>query len=312
MGRPWNSTAIALLLLIVTTTQLGCRAISRIGESRQSIGARRLSRQGLQAMHEGNWTTAESLFTDALELSSSDDRAHRGLAESFWQRNQQAAAIKHMENAVRLSGNDPKLVQRLGRMYLEVGRIEEANRQSLVALEAERFSAEVWALRGDCLTSQGNYDEALAAYHRALALQPDYPDVQIQAAEIYRVQGRYDRLLATLDRLQEGLGGIEIPVRVDMLRGIAMRQLGQPQEAHLCFARAATKDPTDAQAHLQIAALWLDIGDVQAARSSVDVAMKIDPIAVRDGRWIEQLENHPQHIATKVRPAVGINEMHLR
>ncbi|QDT08972.1 tetratricopeptide repeat protein [Planctomycetes bacterium K23_9] len=306
------SSVLTLALLVILISQLGCRAISRIGESRQSIAARRMSRQGLQAMHNGDWTNAENLFSDALELSSSDDRAHRGLAESFWQREQPEPAIKHMENAVRLSGNDPKLVQRLGRMYFDVGRVEEANQQSLVALEADRYSAEVWALRGDCLRSQSNNVQALAAYHRALALQPDFPDVQMQAAEIYRVQGRYDRLLATLDRLQEGLGGIEIPPRVDMLRGIAMRQLGQHDEARRCFASAATRDPSNAEAHLQIAALCLDAGDIQSARESVDVAMKIDPIAVRDGRWIEQLENQPQHVAGHIQPASSITEIQRR
>ena len=312
MANARRTTVFSLILTLVSVGQTGCRAISRIGESRQSIAARRLSRQGLQAMHEGNWTTAESLFTDALEISDVDDRAHRGLAESFWQRKKQDAAIRHMENAVRLSGNDPKLVQRLGKMYFDVGRIEDASRQSVIALEAERYSAEIWALRGDCLSSQGSFDDALAAYHRALALQPDYPEVQIQTAEIYRMQGRYDRLLATLDRLQEGLGGIEIPSRVDMLRGIAMRQLGQPYEARRCFAKAATKDPTNAEAHLQIAALCLDTGDIEAARQSVDVAMKIDPIIVRDGRWIEQLENHPQHVAGQIQPATSITEVERR
>ncbi len=303
------SPALSLVLTIILVGQSGCRAISRIGESRQSIAARRLSRQGLQALHQGELTNAEGLFADALELSDVDDRAHRGLAESYWQREQPAEAIKHMENAVRLSGNDPKLVQRLGRMYFDFGRIEEANRQSLAALEADRFSAEVWALRGDCLNSQSNYDDALAAYHRALALQPDYPDVQIQAAEIYRVQGRYDRLLATLDRLQEGLGGIEIPPRVDMLRGIAMRQLDRPEEARRCFAKAATKEPENADAHLQIASLCLDEGDIQSARESVDVAMKINPMAVHQGGWIEQLEHQPQRVAGQVQPASGISDL---
>ena len=201
-----------------------------------------------------------------------------------------------MEHAVRLSARDPKFVQRLGRMYLDVGRVREANQQSLSALEGDRNSADVWALRGDCLNAQGHHDDALAAYHRALALQPDFPDVQLQTAAIYRTQGRYDRVLATLDRLQEGLGGIEIPAQAEMLRGIAMRQLGQSIEARRCFARAATKNPEDADPHLQIASLCLDQGDLHAARNSVKVAMQLDPMAVRDGGWIEQIENHPQRI----------------
>ena len=231
-----------------------------------------------------------------LQVSGADDRAHYGLAESLWQRGEREEAIEHLEQAARLSAGDPKFVQRLGRMYLDVGRTDEANQQSLVALEGDRNSAPVWALRGDCLNAQGHRDDALAAYHRALALQPDFPDVQLQAATIYRIQGRYDRVLATLDRLQEGLGGLEIPAEAEMLRGIAMRQLGQNLEARRCFARAATKDPSAADPHLHIASLCLDQGDLQAARDSVRVAMQLDPIAVRDGGWLEQIENQPRRI----------------
>jgi len=192
-------------------------------------------------MHDGRWDIAESLFSDALDLSQADDRAHWGLAESYWKRGETDQAIEQLENAGRLSASDPALVQRLGRMYLETDRLEEADSRSRQALQAERNSASAWALRGDCLQAAGKLDEALAAYHRALALRPDYPEVQLQAAEIYQTQQRYDRVLATLDRLQDGTGIDEAPARVDVLQGTAMQNLGRLEEAQRCFARAAAK-----------------------------------------------------------------------
>ncbi len=272
---------LCLLLTVIAVTESGCRAIRRFGESRQSIAARRLSGQGFQAMHDGQWEIAESLFTDALEVSKADDRAHWGLAEAFWNRNDQELAIEHMEHAVRLSAGDPKFVQRLGRMYLERGRLQEADSHSLWALESKRDSAQAWALRGDCLKASGKADDALAAYHRALALQPDYPEVQLQAAEIYRTQHRYDRLLATLDRLQDGVGIDDAPARVDMLQGIAMRKLGRAEEARRCFVRASTKDPQDATPHLELASLAIEHGDVESARESLQVAQQLDPDSVQ-------------------------------
>ena len=176
------------------TVCLGCRAISQYGESKQSISSRRLSRQGLEAMHAGQWDVAEGLFSDALELTATDDRAHWGLAESLWQRGEKQAALKHMEEAVRLSASDPRLMQRLGKMYLDLDRVADADRQSLAALHADRQSAEVWGLRGDCLVKLGDHEGALAAYHQALALQPDFPDVQLEIAELYRQTGRYDQI----------------------------------------------------------------------------------------------------------------------
>ncbi len=277
MNRIRSSLLMGLIAVVLVTTETGCRAIGRFGESRQTIASRRLSRQGLKAMHEGEWSVAETLFKDALEVSNSDDRAHFGLAESMWQRGEREAAISHMEQAVRLSAGDPKLAERLGRMYLDVGRLEESIQQSNLAMQAERTSADAWSLHGDCLHAKGDLEAALAAYHRALAIQPDYASVQLKAAEVYLAQGRFDRIVATLDRLQEGADGATTPARADLLRGIAMQQLGRPVEAQRSFAVAASKNPTDAAPHLQLASLLLEHGDVQEAKLSLAHAAQLEP-----------------------------------
>jgi len=256
----------------------GCRAISQYGESKQSIAARRLSRQGLEAMHAGQWDVAEGLFSNALELTAADDRAHWGLAESLWQRGEQQAALKHMEEAVRLSASDPRLMRRLGKMYLDLDRVDDADRQSLAALQADRKSAEVWGLRGDCLMKVGDHAGALAAYHQALALQPDYPDVQLQVAELYRQEGRYDRLLATIDRLQDTIGSDGVcPARAHMLRGVALHQLQRHGDAQRCFLEAIATDPDNPEPHLHLAALFLEQGDAESARLPLQQAIALSP-----------------------------------
>lgn len=288
---------LCLMLAVIAVADSGCRAIRRFGESRQTIAARRLSGQGFQAIHDGQWEIAETLFSDALDVSKTDDRAHWGLAEAYWNRNDHERAIEHMEHAVRLSAGDPKFVQRLGRMYLELGRLEAADSHSRWALELKRDSAEAWALRGDCLKAANAKSDALAAYHRALALQPDYPEVQVQAAEIYLVEHRYDRVLATLDRLQDGVGIDDASARVDILQGIAMRKLGRAEEARRCFVRASRKDPQDAAPHLELALLEVDNGDLESARQSWQLARQLDPDSVREGSWVELLNDDQQRVA---------------
>ncbi len=294
-----------MILMIAVLALAGCRSIRRIGESRQSIAARRLSGQGFKAMHNNQWDVAETLFSDALDVSRADDRAHWGLAESLWQRGEHDAAIEHMEQAVRLSASDPKRVQRLGRMYLEVGRDQEAQQQSLAALATARTSADVWALRGDCLLAAGQLPDALAAYHRALALQPDFPEVQLQAAEIYHQEHRYGRLLATLDRLQDGMGTDATPARADVLQGIAMRQLGRSDEAQKCFVRATEKDPSDSTARLELATLLLDQGNVEAAKESLAMALKLNPTLVGpnalggEANWANEVKKQQERLANE-------------
>ncbi len=229
-------------------------------------------------MHAGQWDVAEGLFSDALDLAGTDDRAHWGLAESLWQRGEKQAALKHMEEAVRLSASDPRLMRRLGKMYLNLDRVADADRQSLAALQADRQSAEVWGLRGDCLVKLGDLDGALAAYHQALALQPDFPDVQLEIAELYRQQGRYDRLLATIDRLQDTIGESDVcPSRAHMLRGIALHQLQRYGDAQRCFREAIASDPNDPEPHLHLASLLLEQGDAQAAHGPLQQAIALSP-----------------------------------
>lgn len=296
MNSSTNMTSFSLLLLLLWASS-GCRAINSFGDGSQSISARRLSGQGFQAMHDGNWDSAEALFLEALEISDDDDRAHWGLAESYWKRGDQELAVEQMEKAVELSAGDPKLVQRLGRMYLELGRIEEANQHSLWALDSDRNSAQAWALRGDCLRASQELDEALATYHRALALQPDYPEVQLETAHIYLMQSRHDRVLATLDRVQDEKGLKESPAEVDLLRGIAMRELGRLEDARRCFARASEKAPLDATPHLQLAELALLQGKKNDASKAVDRAKQLQIDSSDEATWMSQLEHQQSRIA---------------
>ena len=248
-------------------------------------------------MHHGRWTDAEQLFSDALNVSEEDDRAHRGLAEAYWNRDQQQEAIEHMEHAVKLSANDPRLVGRLGEMYLANDRLDDARQQSEIALRSERNSAEIWTLHGDCLKQSGKSEEALAAYHRALALQPDYVDAKLRVAELYLEDFQYDRLLATLDQIDSGGGNAATPARVHMLRGIAMRNLGRPELASRHFNRAATSDPQLAEPYLQIAAIHLENARPDLAGDAVDSAMQRNPTLVNESGWARFLSNPGQWVA---------------
>ncbi|MCM2373351.1 tetratricopeptide repeat protein [Aporhodopirellula aestuarii] len=288
--------ACLVLLCVLTTvcSQFGCRGIVKFGESRQTVAARRLSRQGLKAARDGDWIVAETLFSESLEVSDNNDAAHRGLADTLWQRGRRNDAIEHLKQAVQLSAGDPKHLQRLGRMYLELGRVDEAARQCEIALQSDREWAALWALWGDCELAQSRTESALAAYHRALSLQPDYPYVQLQAAEIYHQQKRHDRLLATLDRLNESEGSLVmnqtdggiVPGRADLLRGLAMRELGRIEESNRYLVAAAQKNPADVTSRLQLAAASISNGDPVSAQGWLAQAMQVDPEAVAASGWV--------------------------
>ena len=172
------------------------------------------------------------------------------------------------------------------------GRFDDASQQCEIALAAERNSADIWALRGDCLFQKQQLNKALAAYHRALALQPQYQSVQIQAAEIYRAQGRYDRLLATLDRIEAGGDQLSVPPRVDLLRGIAMIKLKQWDDAKSHLMIAARKDPLNAEPLVKLAEVSLAQNDPESARVAFERAAQFDPVLASQTRWEEMFHGN--------------------
>lgn len=284
---------IATLLLAVSLTSLGCRAIRQHVESRQSIAARKLSREGLEAMHHEKWEDAEEAFTGALALNQADDRAHSGLAEVLWERGEREKAIEHMEQAVRLSGAEPQLTVRMGRMYYDVGRIEDAQKKSDEALVGGgRELANAWALHGDVLAARGSDDDALACYHRALVLQPDYPAVQIAIADVYHRHGRYDRLLATLDRLRDNVEADACPARVHVLRGMAMMQLGRPREAADLFRSVCEHMPDNPDIVMRLAEAEYEAGDIAASRQALGRVFQLDPNNEEGRALVTQIESH--------------------
>jgi tetratricopeptide (TPR) repeat protein len=269
-----------------------------LGESLAS--ARQFSLRGAEALQQENWGDAEGYFSEALRQSGMDERAHWGYAEAMWVKGDRAAATRHMEEAVRLSGSNPDLSVRLGQMQLEQGKLDEASRHAKIALENNRRHPGAWALEGDVLVAWQRWDEALAAYHRALVYQPDFPAVQIAVAELYQRMERPQRALATLDRLADQHSLDRMPVRATWLRGEALVSLGRTQEASQMLDEAERRlGQSDVEMMLAIAKTRFRIGDAQ---KSMDLLAKVDRISP-DDRNAALLREQIQFANSQVTPA---------
>ena len=60
------------------------------------LTSRQLSLRGMDALHQGRWDDAESLFKSAIALHPADERSHRQYAEVLWRRGERDAAIREM------------------------------------------------------------------------------------------------------------------------------------------------------------------------------------------------------------------------
>lgn len=261
---------INALLASFMAASVGCRGLAQRTTNTQLVSARQLSLRGADALQRSRDQDAEILFSEALQQSQIDERAHWGYATTQWKHGNKDIAIKHMREAVRLSGKNPEYAIRLGEMYLDTGDLKSAREYALSVLSANGNHTEAWALLGDTYQSERSWSVALECYHRALLLRSDYPRVQLSIAEIYRVMGRPQRSLATLDRMVDIRATASNDPECLLARGMALADLDQKKEAAEALAKASERMPADkVDKQIQLANAQHRIGEWVPARMTL-------------------------------------------
>jgi tetratricopeptide (TPR) repeat protein len=280
-----------LAALTVVISMAGCRSTRNEAVDLSVASARELSFRGIDAMEQGDWTKAENLLGKAVETCDTDVRAHRNYAETLWQRGESDLAIKHMEEASRLSDGEPELLVRLGEMHLAAGHLSKASKQADAAIRRNRRLASAWALQGDVQLQRGERDEALANYHRALCYQEHFPRVQLTVARIYQHTQRPQRMLATLESLQDQYATGQVPQDVYLMQGIALNTLGRPDQAIDTLIAAKNVDKPTADLMYHLAEAYLLAGDRGSARHSMNTALSLNASHAPSRQLMARLEN---------------------
>jgi tetratricopeptide (TPR) repeat protein len=269
---------LGILFCLAAIVSVGCRSLRCPSAADASLAAARsLSLQALDAQQRGRPDEAEALFASAVEQCPSDERARHGYARSLWLRGAQDQAVAHMEEAVRLSGNDPERLVELGEMYLHRGELRRAGQHADRAIAANAQLAAAWALRGQVQQALGQRDAALASFHQALSLRASYPDVQLAIAAIYGEQNRPQRALATLQTLADSFPPGQVPDEVLVQEAFACRALGRYQDAAGKLALVCDSGAASADLYCELARTHLLAGDPAAARQVVQAALARDP-----------------------------------
>lgn len=255
----------------------GCRSLCKQPVAEHVVEARTISSRGLEAMQKGDYEQAERCFAQAIKTCPVDERARCRYAELLWRRGQHAAATREMEEAVRLSAGDANLLVQLGEMHLAQRNIPRAQSEAERAIKADFHNAAAWALHGDAMQAAGNYGEALASYHRALAVQEHYPHVQLAIADVYRAQRKPQRALATLTALEDRYGPGQAPAIVLVNQGLALKELGRYDDAVETLTLAVQRGSTLADTYCELADAQLQTGDSVNARLSIAAALEQSP-----------------------------------
>lgn len=249
-GSIWLA-AIAVLVLAT-----GCRLVPRRDPVPEELAAaRRLCNQGLCAADEQDLARAETLLERAVNSCPTDIDARQHYADVLWKRGSKVEAVAQIAKALEFAPGDVGLCLQGGKMYMELGLLDDADRLSAEAVRNAPQSAEAWHLHGQVGLARGRPADALADFHRALAIAPDDRDVLLDTAEVYRLLDKPQRALATLAILGETYGPNQVPAEVLALEGLAQEALGRPDDALASYRRAREKGDASPQIAERIAAL---------------------------------------------------------
>jgi len=253
-GRPAALVAVRLgLVVLVALAAGGCRLVNRHSPATQQLAeARRLSNEGLSAADNQDLAGAESLLFQAVKRCPTDVDARRHYASVLWQRGERMEAVAQINEGLKLSPDDVALCLSGGRMTLELGLLDDADRLAAAALRAAPQSAESWHLRGQVALARGQAEAALADFHRGLSIVPEDRGLLLDTAEVYRRLGRPQRALATLSVLAESCGPQQTPGLVFALEGMAQEALLRFDDARESYRAALARGgaPADTAARL--------------------------------------------------------------
>ena len=234
----------------------GCRLVNRGGPvSPELADARRLCNEGLLAADREDLARAESLLARAVKSCPGDIDARRHYADVLWQRGERMEAVSQVAAALDLSPTDPGLCVEAGRMYLALGLLNDAERLGSEAVRLAPRSADSWRLRGQVALARGRFEDAVADFHRGLAIAGDDRELLADTTRAYLALGRPRRALATLAILAEESGPDGLQGDLIALEARAQESLGRPHEAADAWRRAIASGAAPPDAAERLAAL---------------------------------------------------------
>ena len=213
------------------------------------------------------------------------------------ERGKYAEALAHYERAERGLPEDGEALKKLMGEALDDLASKflwlQERKDAVYSAEAERILPKVvawlpenqgaWHRLGVALSLSSKYDQALAAYQRALELDPKVAAPHNGIGNVYSDLGQYDQALAAYQR------AIELdPKDAYPHNGIGnvYRDLGKYDQALAAYQRAIELDPKDAYPHNGIGNVYFDLGQYDQALAAYQRALELNP---KDGSFRSSL-----------------------
>ena len=230
--------------------------------------------QAYEAFSRGKLEESNRLCTAILERKPGDARANHLAAAIALQRNDAAAALRHIDHTI---GSEPGLALAFhtrGMALRALGRGEEAESALRHALSLQPGMAEAHASLGYCAMDRGDLDAAQSHLEESLRRQARAPEVINALGTLHARRGDDERAAAAFEsalKIQPGMAQASNNLGV-----VRMRQ-HRNAEAAEHFGRALASSPGDAAAWGNLANAMRRMGRYVEAEQAYRRALSLAP-----------------------------------
>lgn len=146
--------------------------------------------QGIEAMHNQNFTVAVEYFSRSLEKSDNHQNAYNNRCLAYLKLGAYENAIADCNQAINLNPNNSEAYLNRGISYYQMGDYLQAIENANQVLSKHPGDFRAYYNRGLAIAAQGNYPQAITDYNRALvSFAPDSTHDQSNLADIYNDLG---------------------------------------------------------------------------------------------------------------------------
>ncbi len=166
-----------------------------------------LNARGNTHIQLGRYQEAFKDLQKAIEIDDQYFPAHYNLGAAWLFTDEFKKALIHYQFAVRINPKPQELWYRIGCVFSELGRQEDALEALEKALQLkpvyESFGTDIWFQKGFSLHALRRYTEAEDCYLQVLKLDEKYAVAYYNLACVYAMQGRWNESFESLKRHYE-------------------------------------------------------------------------------------------------------------
>jgi tetratricopeptide (TPR) repeat protein len=158
-----------------------------VEQNPDSAAAHMLMGEALDGLERPADAMAE--FQAAVKTAPREPGVHFGLGYLYWKSNQYDQAKTEFETELSIDPANAQALAYLGDVELKMNDLGKALELLRKAVQLRNDIRIGYADMGAIYVDQKRYDDALAAFQRAVKLDPEQPDMHFRLGNLYRLMG---------------------------------------------------------------------------------------------------------------------------